>query len=668
MQVTWDDWAVPTITGDDEQDVVRGVGYAQAVAVGGDVLELYGIARGTAASYWGSRFVGEDTFTAQLGLDAKTDEWFAAQLPETLARVEAFCEGFNAACDEDPSIGAARREALPVTSRDVIAHILRVMVRFNQIDAAQLAFSPLDFYGVDTPAETTVGLLSAPVEPTGIEKPGSNSWAVAGSRSTTGNAMVMINPHLSWSLTYHRFFEFRTISPGRDFHGCTLIGAPWQSMGYSPKVAWGHTVNPIRNLVVFELKNLADGGYDFDGGRRELETRAHVIEVKGGEPVTVAERRSVHGPVLTAPDGTPVAIRMAGVLDNPAYHCLESWWQLSLAGSVEELFATHDRVWLPRFTMTAGDANGSVGALFCGTPPVRADWEDTRRRLPGDDPALLANEVHPASAMPRVVDPECGWVTNCNDTPWLFCDPPLDPDDYPANIAPPLHEVDDPRPLVSRDWLMRHETVSPQELLELKYHKRAVIADIVLDELLAAAKGHDDLADAVAVLEKWDRYLHADSGGAPLFWFWAVLNVPTAPFLGWLTKPAEPGALPTGLADVQQGVELLKAAVLTFALMGLPLDVSMGQLKTLGTGDEAVPADGGSGFLGSLKSLELAPTAAGTLEIAVGDTWVSRVQLQQDAPAVAESLLVYGNTTEPGAPSAPSQFKVWAADQLRPRA
>jgi acyl-homoserine lactone acylase PvdQ len=50
MQVTWDDWAVPTITGDDEQDVVRGVGYAQAVAVGGDVLELYGIARGTAAS------------------------------------------------------------------------------------------------------------------------------------------------------------------------------------------------------------------------------------------------------------------------------------------------------------------------------------------------------------------------------------------------------------------------------------------------------------------------------------------------------------------------------------------------------------------------------------------------------------------------------------------
>jgi acyl-homoserine-lactone acylase len=662
MQVTWDSWAVPTITGEDELDVVRGIGHAQAVAVGGDVLELYGIARGTSAAHWGPDYVVEDAFTAELGLGARTDEWVAAQLPETMERVAAFCEGFNAACEQDPSVGAARREVLPVTARDVIAHILRVLVRFNQIDGAQLAFSPTAFYGVESKQ------FAGPTSTVGLEKPGSNSWAVAGSRSTTGNAMVMINPHMSWNLKYHRFWECRTVSPGRDFHGCTLIGAPWQSMGYSPKVAWGHTVNPIRNLVVFELKDVADGSYAFDGGREVFETREHVIEVLGADPVTVTERRSVHGPVVTAPDGKDVAVRIAGVINNPAYHCLESWWQLSLAGSVDELFATHDRTWLPMFTITAGDAKGSVGALFCGTPPVRASWEDTRRRLPGDDPALLPDEVHPASAMPRVVDPACGWVNNCNETPFLFCDPPLDESDYPPNIAPPLSEVDDPRPLVSRDWLKRHDTVSPEELLELKYHKRAVIADLVLDELLAAAREHEDLAEAVGVLEKWDRYVHADSAGAPLFWFWAVLNVQAVPaFLGWLAFPAEPGALPTGLKDVERSVELLKAAAFTLALLGLPLDVSMGQLKTLGEGDEAVPADGGSGFLGSLKSFELAPTATGELMVAVADTWVCRVQLQADGPAVAESLLVYGNTTEPGAPSSPSQFKVWAADQLRPR-
>src|SRR3954469_18580041 len=115
MQITWDRWAVPTITGDDDVDVVRGIGYAQAVTTANDILELYGLARGKAASYWGAEFLGEDTFTAALGLDVKTDEWLAAQLPETLERIAAFCEGFNEACAESPERGGNRREVLPVT-------------------------------------------------------------------------------------------------------------------------------------------------------------------------------------------------------------------------------------------------------------------------------------------------------------------------------------------------------------------------------------------------------------------------------------------------------------------------------------------------------------------------------------------------------------------------
>ena len=53
MQITWDRYAVPTIEGDDDADVVRGIGYAQAVAHAGQVLQLYGKARGTAAAWWG---------------------------------------------------------------------------------------------------------------------------------------------------------------------------------------------------------------------------------------------------------------------------------------------------------------------------------------------------------------------------------------------------------------------------------------------------------------------------------------------------------------------------------------------------------------------------------------------------------------------------------------
>jgi acyl-homoserine-lactone acylase len=520
-------------------------------------------------------------------------------------------------------------------------------VRFNQIDGKQLAFDPKDFYG-----HTLAG---------------SNSWAVAGSRSTTGNAQVMINPHLSWSIKYHRFFEMRSVSPTRTFDGVTLIGAPWQSMGHSDHVAWGHTVNPIKNLVVFELKNVKDDEYDFDGGRLKLDLTEHTIEVRDAEPVTVVARRSVHGPVITAPDGTDVAVRIAGVLNNPAYHALDSWWEMSLAKDLEEMFAIHDRVWLPMFNITAGDSSGSVGALYCGTPPVRRDWDEINHRLPGDDPALLPDEVHPASAMPRVIDPECGWVQNCNDTPFLWVDPPLDAADYPPAIAPSVREVDDLRPLVSRDWLKRHAMVSPEQLRELKFSKRAVLADVALDDVLAAAAEVPDLQPAIEVLSSWDRHLHSDSGGYPLFLMWLLLHAPQLLERNLVVPGEEPGSLPTALVDVPHGVAMLQAAVATFGLLGLPLDISIGQLMTLGEGEDAVPADGGSGLVGSLKSFEILPDqTTGAFVVGVADTYVSHVQLREGQPALAQSLLVYGNTTEPGAPASPSQFKVWAADQLRP--
>ena len=650
MQITWDEWAVPTITGEDDADVVRGIGYAQAVAHAGQVLELYGKARGTAAAWWGPDFLKEDTFTAQMGLREVTRTWFDAQAPETLTRIEAFCDGFNEACADDETRGAARREVLPVTPLDVVAHCVRVMTRFNQVDPNQLAFSPTDFYGVQPLA-------------------GSSAWAVSAEKSSTGNAMVMINPHMAYILDYHRFTEFRTISPGRSFHGTTLIGVPWQSMGYSDSIGWAHTVNPIRNLSVHEL-DIDGDTYAWDGGRRELEQREHVLEVKGAEPVTVVERRTVHGPVVTAPDGTDVAVRISGVLHHPATTALESWWQMSKAASVRDLMDIHDRMWLPMFSIVAADSSGSVGALFCGTPWKRThgDLDDSQRRLPGDDPRWVFDEVHPASAMPRVVDPPSGFVQNCNETPWLFTSPPLDPGDWPDHVAPRPDQLLDLRVRASHRYLTEHETVSPEELLELKYGTRALLADICLDQLVEAAGDDAELKPALDILKEWDREALPDSVGYPLFWVWALLSGPSIVAGGFFTPVDSPADVPAGMADPAAGVETLRGAIGLLGLLGIPLDTTWGSLASFGTDDDGVPVplSGGAQSLGVLKCMEVIPYPTGPL-VALGDTWISRVELQRDVPAIADSLLVYGNTTEPGAPPSRSQYSLWAQERLRPR-
>jgi acyl-homoserine-lactone acylase len=308
-----------------------------------------------------------------------------------------------------------------------------------------------------------------------------------------------------------------------------------------------------------------------------------------------------------------------------------------------------------------------VGALFCGTPwkRTRGTLDDSQRRVPGDDPAWLFEEVHPASVMPRVVDPESGWVQNCNETPWYFTSPVLDQADWPTEIAPRLEQVIDLRVTATHAFFKEHDTVTPEQLLGLKFGKRALLADICLDELLAAADDAD-LAPAVQVLEAWDRYANADSAGYPLFWVWGMLNGPQLAAGSFFTPVDEPAAIPAGMADPAAGAATLRAAVELLAGLGIPLGASLGQIATAGSDDAGnpVPADGGAQLVGALKCLELLPTPDGPL-VWLGDTWVSRIEFRPDGPPIADNLLVYGNTTEPEAPASRSQWPLWAADALR---
>lgn len=648
MSTTWDTHGVPTITAGSDEEVCRGFGHAQAVVQAREVLELYGAARGRGAALWGAELVDGDLEHARLGLDGHVDEWLAAQEAPTLRRLEAFCDGFNAACAEDERRGAGRREVLPVRPRDVVAHTLKVFLVFARFWDDGLAFPP---------------------SPGGLLGGGSSGWAVTAGRSATGEALLLANPHIPWAGAF-RLFEARTVSPGRSCHGVTPIGFPWQSFAYGGRVAWTHTVNPIPQLWVYELDVTGDR-YRHGGDLLAFEQHEHVVEVLGAEPVTVVERRTVHGPVVTAPDGAEVAVRVAGVLHHPAATALEGWWQMSLATSVHELLEAQDRHPLPLFNILAADDAGSIAAAYCGVTPHRPGgrFEDSMRRLPGDDPAQVWHEVNPPGSLPRVVDPACGWVQNVNETPWWFCDPPLDPADHPDGIAPAPDRLRDIRSPLSRTWLAARAQVDPSDLLSLKWQTRVRLADLVLDDLVGAAVAAGGLEEAVGALQGWDRHAGPESRGYPLFHLWAHDHLPlAAPLMDGrhLVAPAAPGGLPTGLVDLEGAAASLRRAVAVLAGRGLPPDVPYGDFGVIRVGDDEVPASGAPSFLGVFRCLELAPTPT-TWQGIGGDTWVALVRFTTDGP-VAAGLLVNGNSTEPTAPPQESPLPFQAAGRLRPLA
>lgn len=635
MKITWDDYGVAYIAGADDSDVTYGVGVAAATAHATEILELYGIARGASAALWGEeRFVKEDVFHAQVGLDDVINAWFDAQPASAMERIAAYCDGFNAACSDDPALGTLRRDVLPVAPRDVVAHMVRTFTRFSTLDGAQRAFE-------------------AWLPSSDIQKPGSNGWAVAGSKSSTGNAMLVINPHLGW-MGMHRWFEFRTTSPGRDVHGVTLLGLPWATIGFNDNVGWTHTVNPLPHFTVYAIDE-----------SMITQTSEVKVDVLGSEPVTVQVRRSEHGPVVTAPDGVTVAVRIAGVWDQPLTGAMEGWWNVGLQRDVEGVIATFHEYGLPMFNVLAADRNGSILAGSLGTPPV-IDASCTQVKESRLDPALVWTETHPMNAMPYVINPDCGWVQNVNETPWWFCEPALDPAAYPAGIAPDPGALVDVRSPASRALINAlGEKITPEGIMSVKWSTRCALADVILDELIEAARKEDDLADAADVLEAWDRYANSDSPGYPLFAVWFISSGAAIRTGEHATGAPSPGAMPTRLCDVGAAVGWLRGAKLLLGLLGFPIDVTLGSFAQMRERDVSVGGDGGFVSIGVMKDLEPLPNTEGTWVAQYGDTYTGIVEFTPEG-AKAQCVLPYGNVSEPSAPRYTTQIDLFQKSQLRP--
>ena len=129
--------------------------------------------------------------------------------------------------------------------------------------------------------------------------------------------------------------------------------------------------------------------------------------------------------------------------------------------------------------------------LFNGQVPVRSqgDYAYWSGIIPGDTSTTLSTQFHPYADLPRVLDPQSGWLQNANDPPWTTTFPaPLKPDDYPSYVAPqgPMEF----RAQHSAKMLKSDELISFEKMVEYKHSTHVELAERLLDDLITAARQH----------------------------------------------------------------------------------------------------------------------------------------------------------------------------------
>jgi len=654
-EILWDTWGVPHIFANNNSSLFYALGWAQARSHGNLILRLYGQARGRGAEYWGEAYLSTDRWTRTMGIPQRTAGWYEAQSGEWKQYLDAFAQGINDYTGEHPDQISDEVEAvLPVSGRDVLAHGQRVML---------LSF-------ITSPAlPRTINRRWNPGQTASLPAttPGSNGWAIGPSRSASGNALLLGNPHLPWSNLY-LFYEAHLKTREMNSYGSTLVGMPVLTIAFNDYLGWTHTVNTHDGDDLYEL-TLAEGGYVWDDGVREFEISQEILKIREKDGTLreeqLALKQSIHGPVIAEKNGRALALRLVGLEQSGM---LAQWWDMVQARNLEEFEAVLRNLQLPMFTVMYADRDGHILHLFGGITPVRpaGDW-DWSGIVPGDTSETLWTEAHGYDDLPKVIDPVSGWLQNANDPPWATTFPAeLDANQFPRYMAPRRMRL---RAQRSARMLMEDESITFEELIQYKHSTRMELADRLLDDLLPAAQKstRDRVRRAAQVLGSWDRKADAKSQGAVLFEAfvqeWNRSHSGSAIFARSWSEDF-PLETPDGLADPAAALEALETAARRVETDYGALDVEWGKIHRLRMGDLDFPANGGPDSLGIFRALNFRELGQGLKGAASGDSFVMAVEFSN--PVRAQVLLSYGNASQPDSPFRGDQLELFSRKELRP--
>jgi penicillin amidase len=247
--------------------------------------------------------------------------------------------------------------------------------------------------------------------------PGSNNWALAGRRTSSGSALVANDMHLSLRVPntwYRARVHWRDPSGAEaDVTGVTLPGAPAIVTGSNGHVAWGFTnsYGDFQDVIAVVPDPAARDHYLDAGGSKPFLHQRERIAVHGAEAVELDVVTTEWGPVV-ARDAAGRALVLQWTAHDPAALNFELA-ALDRAQSVEEALALAARAGIPAQNFVVGDRDGHIAWTVAGQIPARRGARSAAPHLSTDPDAGFAGWI-PTEERPRILDPDDGQIQTAN--------------------------------------------------------------------------------------------------------------------------------------------------------------------------------------------------------------------------------------------------------------
>ena len=349
---------------------------------------------------------------------------------------------------------------------------------------------------------------------------GSNSWAIAPSRSSTGGALLCNDPHLRmtlpsiWYLMHLKSEAPSANHPGYEVCGASIPGCPLIQIGHNRSIAWGITAAVCDDVEIYRerLHRLEPDRYLVGHEWRKLESRREIIGVKKSQSLERIVRRTRHGPVIsdfndTASGDEVLSVRWTA--HEPSQE-LRSLYSVNHATNWREFHEGLRHHGAPSLNFVYADCAGNIGYALAGNIPLRADIP-TLLPLPGWDENNDWRGYIPFEDLPRVYNPPDGVLATANNRITDAAYP-----HYLSHFFEPPHRFRRIGELLNEREKYSVEDLAAIQLDDVSLHARELIATLA-SELKTIADDNPAVKAAADYLLRWNGACVETSVPAAIF-------------------------------------------------------------------------------------------------------------------------------------------------------
>ncbi len=503
-----DAYGVPHVHGPTDSSVVFGAAYARAEDEFHYMEQAIIKMTGRAAESSGADWLAWDIFVRRLEVERHSKEEYQSAPPDIRALCTAFADGLNYYLQTHPEV------APRLITRFEPWHALAGYRLFHLSGIGDATLEQIGESGVLDPFQ---GYLA------------STMWAISPRKSSSGNAMLFINPHIPLDAPYELSLHSKE---GLEVSGQMAYGIGVLPIsGHNGHIAWSITANePDIADVYREQFDPADSRrYRHGQSWKETQRWQDSIKVRRDSDAPSSENlieqtkfeRTVHGPIFTTADGEKLALNVAKLAEGGL---LEQFYGMSRAKNLDQFKAAIGPMNLPYNNILYAGKDGNIFYIYGGSIPKRDPRFDWKQPVDGSTLATDWQGFFSIDELPQLENPASGYLQNSNSSPFTTTDEENpDPNKYPAYMF--RNENDTAIARRSRRLLKDADALTFDELSRLAFDTLWPSADADIRALKAewqelkreAPEQAEPFAEPLTLLDQWDRRSRVDSVASAIY-------------------------------------------------------------------------------------------------------------------------------------------------------